>query len=60
MPRSPTPIARRAALAAPETYGDTKRASELVRREGELAKRLAAAEEAWLEAESALEEAAAA
>jgi len=45
-----------AELAAPETYGDGKRAAELTRQRGEVARRLAAAENEWLDAQQALEE----
>ena len=43
-------------LAAPETYSDKKKAAELSRRQGELASRLAAAEDQWLEAQAALDQ----
>jgi ATP-binding cassette subfamily F protein 3 len=45
-----------AELAAPETYNDSKKAAELSRRQGELATRLAAAEDQWLEAQAALDQ----
>ena len=45
-----------AELAAPETYGDSKKVAALSRQQGELAARLAAAEDAWLEAQAALDE----
>jgi ATP-binding cassette subfamily F protein 3 len=45
-----------AELAAPETYGNSKKAAELARRQGELARRLAAAEDEWLEAQAALDQ----
>jgi len=43
-------------LAAPETYSDKKKAAELSRRQGEIATRLAAAEDQWLEAQAALDQ----
>jgi hypothetical protein len=48
-------------LADPATYqGSGGDVPELLRRQGELVRLLAAAEEAWLDAEAALEEASAA
>lgn len=44
-----------AELAAPETYGDSRKAADLSRRQGELARRLAKAEDEWLEAQAALD-----
>ncbi|MBI3710067.1 MAG: ABC-F family ATP-binding cassette domain-containing protein [Proteobacteria bacterium] len=46
-----------AELAQPEAYGDARRAVELRRRQAELARQLAIAEERWLQAAQALEEA---
>jgi ATP-binding cassette, subfamily F, member 3 len=48
-----------AALASPDTYNDGPKAAALTREHGEVAERLRAAEEAWLEAQQALEESAA-
>jgi len=44
-----------AELAAPATYTDSKKVASLSRQQGELATRLAAAEEEWLEAQAALD-----
>jgi ATP-binding cassette subfamily F protein 3 len=43
-------------LAAPETYADKAKATDLTRKQGENARKLAKAEEEWLEAQQALEE----
>jgi ATP-binding cassette subfamily F protein 3 len=45
-----------AELAAPDTYADGKRAADVARRQGELAARLRAAEDEWLDAQAALDQ----